>query len=246
MRRWIVCGVALVTMSRAADAQALITGQVRDSAGNALVGAQVLLQGTSHEARTDSAGRYRISAEPETYSVLFRQLGYGPLTRRARLTRGGTTVVDAVLAVGDVPQLDTVEARAQRPRGFGRQGFQDRRTLGLGKFIDSTILRKSEARRLSEMLREYGVRMVSRDMHNRKYFAVHPTKGCYMTVYLDGVALYRSGARGEIPPDFAYELSIRSFEAIEIYRSLAELPMEFAGRDSECGVIALWTRRGGS
>jgi hypothetical protein len=33
-------------------------------------------------------------------------------------------------------------------------------------------------------------------------------------------------------------------EAIEVYRSASEVPIEFGGNSASCGVIVLWTTRG--
>jgi hypothetical protein len=218
----------------------------------------VVLEGAGRQTRTDSSGKYRIAAEPETYTVVFRQLGYGPLTRRARLTRGGNTIMDAVLAPGDVPQLDTVEVRALRPRGIGREAFEERRALGLGKFLDSAQLRRMEARRLADVLRDQGVRVVAANGPITRFYAANPVKmtplgqpSCYMSVILDGVTIYRArnivpGRQGgeEPPPDLSRDFNILNMEAIEVYRGSAQVPLEFSGYNVDCGVIVLWTRRG--
>ena len=36
-----------------------------------------------------------------------------------------------------------------------------------------------------------------------------------------------------------------NIEAIEVYRGPAEVPPQFGGAQSACGVIVLWTRTGG-
>lgn len=86
--------------------------------------------------------------------------------------------------------------------------------------------------------------------NGRSFYAVSPTKSnmdgtpsCYMSVFLDGVAFYRTGSNMP-PPDMSREFMIMNLEAIEVYRGSAQIPMEFSGRGSDCGVIVLWTRRG--
>ena len=242
--------VLVGVLGSTANAQAVIKGSVQDSSGRPLVGVQVTLEGTGRETRTDSSGRYLLSVAPETYSVRFRQLGYGPLTRRAQLIRGASTVVDAVLAPGDVPQLDTVEVRAIRPRGLGREGFDERRALGLGKFLDSAQLRTMEGRKLHDVLRDQGVRIWQTKGRYNANFASNPIKltmsgqpECYMSVILDGVAIYRARSRTEVPPDFSRDFMIMSLESVEVYRGAAQTPLEFSGYDLDCGVIVMWTRR---
>jgi hypothetical protein len=71
--------------------------------------------------------------------------------------------------------------------------------------------------------------------------------GCYASIYVDGHLYYRSQEESSLnpdPPDWNREFYVSEFEAVEVYRSSAELPVEFSGASSQCGVIALWTRRG--
>lgn len=35
-------------------------------------------------------------------------------------------------------------------------------------------------------------------------------------------------------------------EGIEIYRGLSTVPAQFLNSDAKCGVVAIWTRRGGT
>jgi hypothetical protein len=248
--RLVACLTLHVVLSADATAQAVLRGIVRDTAGRPLSGAQVMLEGSRFQARTDSSGSYSISADPGSHTVLFRHLGYEPQEKRTRLVRGEVVVVNATLVRGDAPELDTVNVRGARPRGVGREAFGERRALGLGKFVDSAQIRKWESRRTSEVLRELGVRMWTVKGPYQEELAANPIKlnqegqpSCFMTVILDGTTIYRSGSRTP-PPDFRREFQLMSLEAIEVYRTAAQVPQEFAGRGVDCGVIVLWTRRG--
>jgi hypothetical protein len=68
-----------------------------------------------------------------------------------------------------------------------------------------------------------------------------------MGVIVDGVVRYRGMATGTMsavpPPDFRREFEPSMFSAIEVYRSGAEVPIEFGGNGAHCGIIVLWTRR---
>jgi hypothetical protein len=65
-----------------------------------------------------------------------------------------------------------------------------------------------------------------------------------MAVYLDG-ALYWSPDMGQVrqPPDLS-QFNPLDYQAVEVYRSDAELPIEYAGPGASCGVLLLWTRVG--
>jgi hypothetical protein len=65
-----------------------------------------------------------------------------------------------------------------------------------------------------------------------------------LTVILDGAVLYRSGSPIHAPPDFDRDFRVAELESIELYRSAAEIPVEFGGSGGGCGVLVLWSRRG--
>jgi hypothetical protein len=158
-----------------------------------------------------------------------------------------------------------VTAESPKPRGIDREGFEDRRRLGFGKFIDSTELRRSEHRRVSDILRGLpGVRIVrfrecDRSASNRCgpieeraatgrgdtsfYRLGGRDEYCWMSVIWDGHPLYWSGS-GTSPPDLGRLMRVADLEAIEIYRSAGEAPTEYSGASGACGVILLWSRRG--
>lgn len=64
---------------------------------------------------------------------------------------------------------------------------------------------------------------------------------CPVQYYVDGVLATRG--QQEVSPD---ELAVpAALEGIEIYRGLGTIPAEFLTPEARCGVIAIWTRRGG-
>ncbi|MFC1791075.1 hypothetical protein ACFL0I_01235, partial [Gemmatimonadota bacterium] len=74
-------------------------------------------------------------------------------------------------------------------------------------------------------------------------------RDCITQIFVDGFLVNRRafGARGARPIDFRIDdaVSPASVEGIEIYRGLGTVPAEFLNPDAVCGVIAIWTRRGG-
>ena len=228
-------------------AQAHLVGLVRDTSGRALADAQVLLESTTIGARTDSNGTFRLSAEPARYVLLVRHLGHAPVRRTVALS-AGDTIRTVVSLVPETPELDPVEVTGDRDFAPGRAGFAYRRRLGFGTFIDSTELRRNESRQLSSLLRKVrGLRIVrgpARVMGGMpKEWAAHPVGGCYVSVMLDNVFIYR-GLRGEEPPDLRKEIPVMDLEAIEFYRGGGPIPTEFSVRHADCGLLVLWTRRG--
>lgn len=253
--------LALLAAIRSLGAQVVVTGVVReDSTRRPLEGVEVLVEGTKRQAATDAAGRFRLEAPTGTRIALFRAIGHRPLRVRLQLSRGDTVQADVELVKqSSAQQLDPVVSteRPTPPRGSWRVEFEDRRRLGLGKFIDSSDLRRWENRRVTDVLRGIpGVRMVSFlpdpsipwDYEWRAASArVSGIDGspCWMSVLFDGVPIYRSNSRGR-PPDFHREFTdVSSLEGIEVFRSPAEVPLEYGGPNEECGMILLWSRRPG-
>lgn len=63
-----------------------------------------------------------------------------------------------------------------------------------------------------------------------------------------GLVIHRGGKVGADPgaagaPDLKLLIDVSQLEAIEVYRSASEIPIEFSGPTAACGVIVLWTRR---
>src|ERR671918_1493571 len=77
-----------------------IAGTVRDHAGSPLVGARVIVVGTTHRAATGANGAYLIEhVAPGTYAVQAHMIGYQPATvTNQRVEAGRTTTVDCSLA----------------------------------------------------------------------------------------------------------------------------------------------------
>jgi outer membrane receptor for Fe3+-dicitrate len=65
------------------------------------------------------------------------------------------------------------------------------------------------------------------------------TKWCYYQIYIDGVRVYTPDS-GE-PPDLD-TFRPNDFDAVEIYRGLAETPPQYGGTGASCGTVLFWSR----
>ena len=68
--------------------------------------------------------------------------------------------------------------------------------------------------------------------------------GCWPVAYVDR-HLVSTGGIGGYPTAVDDAVAGSDISAIEVYRSAAEIPPEFMGPSSACGVIVIWTHRGG-
>lgn len=260
LREAAVIGAALFLIPPASvPAQAALTGIVRDdSTARPLAGVEIILQTTNHRALTNEAGRYEIMGLPTgIYQVIFRQVGFLPVRMDVLLRDGESTRANVVLVRSEVV-LDPIEVIGEtpRPRGNMLDAFEERRAMGFGEFIDSETLRRSEHLKLPDVLRRHSrieLRYICFDEPRSPIAQCRDEKGwmpynhgrisaggqyCEMHVMLDGHLITRQG-----PVDLRTFLPINELEAVEIYRSMAQVPVQFADPDTRCGIIVAWTRR---
>jgi hypothetical protein len=167
--------------------------------------------------------------------------------------------------------LDTIEVQARvRPQlaESGLGGFEERRRwgelLGIGRFLGpqqlagagsmETVLGSVPGLRLIDHPTCNGVKMV---VSGRSFMSLRNTRGglrgqcsdmtpqkeaqlgiCRVSFIVDGVPARLSGS------ERIDDLVLASLVAgIEVYRTPAELPAEYSGSNSRCGVVAIWTKR---
>ena len=245
--RALLLGVILLGFTTSLAAQAVMAGIVReDSSARPLEGVEVLINGTPHRAVTGANGRYQLEGlQPGIYQVIFRTVGHIPVRMDVLLTAGETTRANATLVRSDVV-LDPIVVTGEPLGDVGLDvvGFEERRRIGLGRFIDPVELRESEHLRVVDVLRRHGVTIMPVPSQGKNVFrAYHPWRrngagqlNCPMVTYLDGTLV--------VIDDLRTDVDISSLAAIEVYRGGAQLPAQFSGAQAQCGVIVMWTRRG--
>jgi len=101
-------------------------------------------------------GRFALTVLPPGLRlVLVRAVGYHALSVMLQFTAGETLGRDIGLEPM-VVELDPIVVEGKPPpppRGIGRDAFEERRRLGFGQFIDSTVIRRSEHLSLPDLLR---------------------------------------------------------------------------------------------
>jgi len=103
MRKIILLLFMVVALASFSYGQKTITGTVKDDAGEALIGATVIEQGTTNGTTSDIDGNFTISVkDPETAIIEIRYIGYETSTHAAALS----DKIDAVLSTGKL--LDEV------------------------------------------------------------------------------------------------------------------------------------------
>jgi hypothetical protein len=132
-------------------ATASFTGVVVDTAGAPLAGVDVQLPAAGATARTDSAGRFRITGVPPgEQRLIARRVGYGMLETDVALVAGRTT--DRRIVLTRITLLDSVLSKASLDRDPLMRLFEERRRIGLGHFVTRDQIAKMEGALLSSLL----------------------------------------------------------------------------------------------
>lgn len=243
---------AAVTGGAERSGAAVLHGVVRSATTSApVIGAEVFVENGGARTLTGPDGRYRLDSLPTGRRIVrYRAVGYRAVRQTVLADPGDTLEVDQELVAGAV-ELAPLEVTA-RPRdapGVGLDGFQGRRRLGFGQFYGPDDLRRRNDIALGQFLGGSG----------RRVFPVSARRVgpqgevCYMTVYYEGALIYRSpGPPGTdqaersatTEPIDLNTIPVADLEAVEVYRSAAEVPPEYGGASAACGVILLWRRRG--
>ncbi len=218
--------------------------------------------------RAPEAGVYYIEARRLGYRSWIDgpvELGQGDDWRTAFHLRPAPVTMDPV----------EVSAPAVARRNFLRRvGFYERQRASFGHFMTREVIEKRRGARVSDVLSlAPGVRLIptgegiARMDVQLRGSQLSNGSLCRPRVYVDGIIAIRGDARPrgvgtapnadatEIdqfapPPRTEYNIDDLvdpdDIEAIEIYRSVAQIPVRFGGASlgTQCGVIAIWTRRG--
>lgn len=253
----LLAAVFLFLCATAADAQVHLHGRViEDGSEQPIVNAAVVLQ--------DGYGR-RLARQitDETGRFSFAVRGSGPVRLRAeRIGYQRTTTpplhfdgytmyrveirldVDAVL----LAPLEVV-TRSRSGVSPTLAGFDLRRRNGLGWYITREEIERRNPNRVTDILATVpGVSL------HRQVVYMSRGRHCPAQIFIDGFRINRSlppmpvtGERFSTTEAFPIDDMVRpsSVEGIEVYQGLSRVPAEFLTAEAACGVVAIWTRRGG-
>ncbi len=259
----LVLPAVLLCLATDMVAQSIITGAVR-SGGRPIRGAELRLEPAGIGATTDTLGRFSLSVRQSGVARLsVRAVGYYPASRNIFIVANDSMTADFVLdAVAQ--QLDSITVEGRGVAVTGRMApFEERRRTGIGRFFTREMLAEREHATMADVLRmTTGLRLIARPPDCGGGFSVATGRGgaiqsqdwmrcgpmrkpmesaCYFSIYLDGVRYWVPGMRE--PPDIN-QLRVNGIQGMEVYRGPAEMPVQYQGTGTPCGVVLLWTRDG--
>ncbi|MDB4912033.1 MAG: TonB-dependent receptor plug [Gemmatimonadetes bacterium] len=215
---------------------AQLNGTVVGADGKPLEGAQVYLVGTAVGARADSRGVFRLTGLPAgTQTVEVRLLSYSPKRYTVDLSPARESRLSAVMdAKAQVLGEVTVQGKATS----SIPGFDDRAKRGMGTFLNRAEIENRQSVLTTDLFRTIPGLTVGFDGTN---YVVQSSRslgsGCQVQWYLDGSPYDNS------QNDLDQMLRPDDIEAVEVYKSASEVPVQFQGRDASCGTILVWTKR---
>lgn len=132
------------------------------------------------------------------------------------------------------------------------ENFDRRVHIGSGYYITREDIEARRPSLVTDLLATVpGVRVVGSGAGTRRTIEIARTGGrdCPVQIFVDGMLVTRRVSPAFGAPTAGYTIDDvalpNSVEGIEIYRGLSTVPAEFLTPDADCGVVAIWTRRGG-
>ena len=233
-----------------------LVGQVRDAGTDDPVAtAAVSIVGDPGEVSSNRRGRFVLSGVPVgRREITVRHIGYASFRHPVVVARGRTTEVE----IGLVPEpleMEPLVATAVRLRRLETRGFYERKYWGElvsgGTFFTAEDIERRNPTRITHMIADApgvrlggcGARLNSCRLYNSRIPDASSSEGCLMSVYLDGILVVRRSRTGRGSSsninDFVIPIEIAG---VEVYRGPSELPAEFAGMESRCGAVVIWTK----
>ena len=239
---------AALLLAASAGAQeprgAVITGVITDSLRNPVEGVDVFVRPSGRRSRSDAAGRYTISGlDRGGYVVSIRKIGFAAQQADLSLGKNGRLEQNFVMARA-VTKLDTIRVTATgKCEGFSLGGFECRRKMGNGLFLDYPDIDAKDQRLTADLFRTIpGFRVQLRSTRAGVQPIVLPAKGhgC-IAEYVDGK-----------PRSIANPVPERSIDlaALEVYSrsdSIAIADTRYIWKANEvtmqgrCQVVFYWT-----
>lgn len=212
-----------------------------------VVGASVMLLDTTFTAvvgtSANQTGAFRLQApRAGSFFVLTEALGYRPtLDGILDMEEGGAATVEIYLDPKPI-ELDSLKVAVERVEVFQvleLAGFNERVDRGFGHFITPEEIRERNPRYFFEVFRNIpGVRITGAALTGTTIeFTVASSRGptCTPRVFVDGV-------QANVDMGLEAAAEVDQIAGIEVYSRPSQVPLQWGGSDSTCGVLLMWTR----
>jgi hypothetical protein len=214
----LCAGLAAPLCAQTPAATSLFTARILDArTERPIAEASILLPGLERTARSDARGNLRLTQLPAgKHIALVQAVGYDSLLFAIDVAQSDTAEAELMLTP-ITQQLETVKVEATGGMRAARMAeYEDRKKVGLGVFMDSTVFQEITGRPLADVLRSrLGVTQHGKAIRDE------------MCVILDGIPV-KGYALNLIHPE--------TIAAVEVHTASA--PLQYAG----CGTLIVWTK----
>jgi hypothetical protein len=186
--------------------------------------------GPTRETVTDTEGRFRIAdLRPGRYRLEVGAFGYSTIVQEMTI-RGASPFEIRAGLVPQAVELAPVVVTSMRSPRLAASGFYDRRTRGMGDFLDRDQIEDRFASRTSDLFNLLaGVQV--RPTQAGTQGLVTLRGGCRPDIIIDGINLGPNVGVDDV-------LTPTDLEGVEVYRGAAT-PIQYSR--STCGAIVFWT-----
>jgi hypothetical protein len=218
---------------------ARLSGVVRNQNGRPVSGARVSIWGAVSQAVTDDNGAFALIDLPSgTRTIDVRALGYVPTRDPVDLLASDVPNHHDVRLISVKTVLDTMRITGTVAFNRDANGFDRRRRMGFGHFVDRETIERRPAIYTTDFLRMMPSVYVQPGSFGQAVFMRSTMGGyCRPELYIDGM---------RFPPDFGDIDQLTSpdqLAGIEVYTRALQAPAEYSSFQSGCGSVVIWTRK---
>jgi hypothetical protein len=204
------------------------------------------------QARTGADGKFSLAVRAAGEMRLrVERTGYRP-TLTDLMPVAARETIDVELSISTTALALTplrVTARVEPPhrRSLELNGVYDRAKMGLGRRLFREDIERQPNMNTTQILsRVVGTTVIRNGMLEYIVFSRSSVSGamrrqgagyCLPNLYVDGARMAYGGRA-----DLNSVVSPSQIEAVELYSSAANIPVQYNGVGSACGVILIWTR----
>jgi hypothetical protein len=214
--------------------RAVITGIVTNAGGVPVPGARVSVQGSASTTSTGPDGKFTLTGVlPGTQSVLVRRVGYSPVQMPIDVTALATNKMTVRLGAFTAV-LSSVEVKAKADP-LSSTGFERRRKMGMGKYIDLDDINKIRPTYTSDILRRIPGIYVNGSGSSAN---ITTTRGNGCVNFL----IDNNNVASDAGQSIDELMNSQDVAAIEFYNPV-DVPMELSsGSNSGCALLVIWTK----
>jgi TonB-dependent receptor len=182
----ILFNVLWVNTAAAQEGKGTIAGNITDSTGAVLVGAQVSLEPDGTHIGSDAQGRYFINGiNTGSHTVTISYVGFTPVTQTVNVVAGQTTTVDAKLTVQSAS--DSMVVTAERLSAEAEAINVERTSDNLVQILPAEVIRSLPNANLADALGRLPSVTLERDEGEGKYVQIRGTEPRLTNTTIDGV-----------------------------------------------------------